>query len=107
MFIIQSENDAVTRIFELMRKNKLTAKQVAEAVGISANNFTEWKKGRSKPGIAALQKIAQYFCVTVEYLTGSESTENAIDIEIKAELNQLADNQKAEILNYIRYVKQK
>lgn len=65
------------------------------------------EKGRSKPGIAALQKIAQYFGVTVEYLTGSESTENAIDIEIKAELNQLADNQKAEILNYIRYVKQK
>lgn len=107
MFIIQSENDAVARIFELMKQRNLTAKQVAEAVGISANNFTEWRKGRSKPGIATLQKLAQYFNVPIEYLTGSENAENAIDLEIKAELNQLAEPQKAEILNYIRYVKQK
>ncbi|WP_407397731.1 helix-turn-helix domain-containing protein [Treponema sp.] len=96
----------VPRLFELMKSRKLTAKQVADAIGIPQSNFTEWKKGRSNPKYATLKALADYFNVPVDYLTGSESDENAIDLSIQAELQQLSDDKKADVLKYIKFVQQ-
>ena len=60
--------NTVEKIFSLMAMNKITAKQLAQETGISQSNFTEWKKGRSKPKINAIQAIANYFNVPVEQL---------------------------------------
>lgn len=95
------------RIFELMDKNKVTAKQLSIATGISQSNFTEWKKGRSNPKFEALVQISEYFNVPVEYLTGSNEDPNALDLEIKAKMQQLSDEQKQDVLKYIDFVKQK
>ncbi len=42
---------------------------VAKEIGLHKNNFTEWKKGRSKPSAEA-QQLADYFDVSVDYLLG-------------------------------------
>ena len=56
-------------IFEqLLLKFGVTAYQVAKATGISTATLTNWKKGRYTPKQDKLQKIADYFGVTVEYL---------------------------------------
>ena len=56
-------------IFEqLLLKFGATAYQVAKATGISTASLTNWKKGRYTPKQDKLQKIADYFGVTVEYL---------------------------------------
>lgn len=56
-------------IFEqLLLKFGATAYQVAKATGISTATLTNWKKGRYTPKQDKLQKIADYFGVTVEYL---------------------------------------
>mgnify|MGYP005788345785 CR=1 FL=1 len=60
----------VDRIFALLKKNHLNAKTVATAVGIPPSNFTEWKKGRSKPSSDSLRLLADYFGVSVDYLLG-------------------------------------
>lgn len=64
-------------IFEqLLQKYGVTAYKVAKATGISQTTFSNWKSGRSNPKIDAMQKIADYFGITLDYLmTGSESGE--------------------------------
>lgn len=95
------------RIFELMEKEHVTAKQLSTATGISQSNFTEWKKGRSNPKLEALIQISEFFNVPVEYLTGTELDENAMDLKIQAEAKQLSDSQKADVLKYIEFIKTK
>nr|DAN96903.1 MAG TPA: Repressor protein CI [Caudoviricetes sp.] len=49
---------------------------VVKETGITKSTFSDWKNGRSKPKNDKLQKIADYFGVTLDYLTtGKESSE--------------------------------
>lgn len=46
---------------------------VAKATGINQSTFTDWKTGRSVPKKEKLQKIADYFGVSLDYLmTGDD-----------------------------------
>lgn len=46
---------------------------VAKATGITKSTFSDWKSGRSNPKNEKLQKIADFFNVSVDYLmTGKE-----------------------------------
>jgi transcriptional regulator with XRE-family HTH domain len=47
---------------------------VAKATGITKSTFSDWKSGRSKPKGEKLRKIADYFGVSVEYLTNGEDS---------------------------------
>lgn len=52
---------------ELRDKNKMTDYQVAMKTGITKSTFTDWKTGRSKPGVEKLYALAQLFKVPIEY----------------------------------------
>nr|DAH65623.1 MAG TPA: Repressor protein CI [Caudoviricetes sp.] len=65
-----------TKFEELLQKNNKTAYRVAKDTGISSVTFTDWKKGRSKPKVDKLQKIADYFGVTIEYFLEEGAREN-------------------------------
>lgn len=49
--------------------------EVCAATGIAQSTFSDWKNGRSTPKIEKLQKIADYFGVTVDYLLTGEEKE--------------------------------
>lgn len=44
--------------------------------------FTSWKKGTYKPKLDKLQKIADYFGVSVEYLLTGHETEIIVDTKV-------------------------
>lgn len=47
---------------------------VVRETGITKSTFSDWKSGRSKPKNDKLQKIADFFGVTIDYLmTGNEA----------------------------------
>lgn len=52
---------------QLRDERKLTDYRVSEATGIGRSTFADWKSGRSKPKLEKLQKIAEYFGVSIEY----------------------------------------
>lgn len=61
---------------KLLNEHGVTAYKVGKETGIGASTFTDWKNGRSTPKQEKLQKIADYFGVTLDYLTtGNESAE--------------------------------
>jgi repressor LexA len=48
---------------------------VATATGIYPSTFSDWKSGRSNPGVEKLAKIAKFFGVPMEYFLENEDTE--------------------------------
>lgn len=59
------------KIFEeLLKINKTTVYRVAKDTGIAPSTLSDWKNGRSAPKTDKLKMIAEYFGVTLEYMTG-------------------------------------
>jgi len=98
------ENSSIPRLFEILEERKITAKQVSDATGISTGSLTYWRKGERKPKYDAIVSISKFLNVPVEYLTGREKDEDALDVKIQAEVKQLSDQQKSEVLKYIKFV---
>jgi transcriptional regulator with XRE-family HTH domain len=60
---------------QLCQRDNVTPYVVSKATKIPASTFTDWKNGRSTPKIEKLQKIADFFDVSVDYLlTGKEDS---------------------------------
>lgn len=59
------------RIKELAQKRKMTISEVEEALGMGTNSLYAWKK--KTPNGASLEKAADYFHVSVDYLLGRDS----------------------------------
>lgn len=59
---------------ELLKKHNVTAAQVAKETGISQSTLSEWKHGNYQPKADKMQKIANYFGVSVSYLIGETET---------------------------------
>lgn len=57
-------------LFDLLKEHKISATQMANDLGLSKNIVSEWKKGRLKPSVEAVAKIADYFGVSVDFLLG-------------------------------------
>ncbi len=61
----------------LLKERDVSAYQVAKATGIGQSTFSDWKNGRSTPKLDKLQKIADFFGVSVDYFSGSEKEKPA------------------------------
>lgn len=56
-------------VFEqLLQKNGVTPYKVAKEAGVTQTALSNWKSGRSTPTTKTLQRIADYFGVTIDYL---------------------------------------
>ena len=67
-------------IFEqLLQKRGITTYKVSKDTGIAQSVFSAWKSGKSVPKTDKLKILADYFGVSLEYLTGQY-----IDKEISA-----------------------
>ena len=60
------------RYCKLRDERGLKDATVARETGVNKSTFTDWKTGRSAPKKDKLQKIADYFGVSVEYLMTGE-----------------------------------
>ena len=60
---------------KLLQAHGATAADVATATGIYPSTFSDWKSGRSNPGVEKLAKIAKYFGVSMEYFLENEDAE--------------------------------
>lgn len=105
-------------IFEaLLAERGVTAYRVAKETGISTATMTDWKKGRSTPKADKLQKIADYFAVSVDYLLGKAEQKPALSAETGLNLDdftyafyqesrELTEENKQKLLEMARFFKQ-
>lgn len=60
-------------IFDKLRKERgVSVYRISKETGVSQATFSAWKAGEYTPKTDKMQKIAQYFNVSVDYLLGKE-----------------------------------
>ena len=57
------------RIAELRKEKGMTLKKLAEELNIRDNTLSQYETGKRSPQLGLLQEIANYFNVSIEYLT--------------------------------------
>ncbi len=60
---------------KLLQEHGITPYKVSKETGVSQSTLSDWKRGVSTPKQDKLQKIADYFGVTLEYLMTGEEKE--------------------------------
>lgn len=104
--------DAVNRIFDLLKQQKMDQKKFAEKIGVRPQAITEWKKGVTSSYTKRLPKIAEVLNTTVEYLlSGNEdakSLDTTLGVETPSEneliFRSLPPERQEEVLRYMRYL---
>jgi transcriptional regulator with XRE-family HTH domain len=63
-------NDFVSRLNELKTTTNKTNKDISESIGISVRGFQFYLSGTKEPTMSKLIALADYFNVSLDYLTG-------------------------------------
>lgn len=100
---------------ELRQRNNVTAKAVAEAVGILPDTYRSYETGRREPNLNTLVLIADYFHVTTDYLLGRAPQTDPIQLlmsqtvltpqELEEQFNSLPEDLQAIVLALIKAMK--
>lgn len=95
----------------LCNEHNIKPNPLAKELGISSGTLTGWKKG-SSPRDTAVQKIANYFNVSPEYLLGKSTQKektattddlSAIKQKILNNCANLSEKELDDVLDYIEY----
>ena len=57
-------------LLSLRKKAGLSQKDLAEKLGFSYHSYRRYESGETEPTLSALVRIADYFAVSLDYLTG-------------------------------------
>lgn len=56
---------------KMLRKKKgLTQQEIAELLGVKRNTYSDWENCKCKPNYEKLEKIADFFGVSLDWLFG-------------------------------------
>ena len=78
----------VERIFYLMEKNKITAKELSKIIDVKANSFSGWKSGVANPSVSAIIEIAKYFNVSCDWIMTGKNFEESEDVMLVSDPNE-------------------
>ena len=62
----------IERLLELMNERNVSIRQLSSDVGFGVNQIKYWKTHGTLPKADIVEKIAEYFGVSVDYLLGKE-----------------------------------
>ena len=60
------------RLKELRLQHGFSQEELAEKIGIKQNSYSDWEHGKCKPNYEKLEKIADFFGVSLDWLFGRE-----------------------------------
>ena len=64
------------RLKELREYKQLQQKQVAEQLNVSPSTYWYWEKGISEPDFESLNKLANFYNVSLDYLLRKDTSTN-------------------------------
>lgn len=104
----------VERLEALIKERKLTKSQFLNDLGFGKNQISQWKNG-TPPFKSTIDKIAQYFNVSIEYLTGEsdvrgtykQDEDEAIKVALFGGDKEVTPEMWQEVKDYIEFIKHK
>ena len=99
----------IPRLFELLKETNTPQKRLAEHIGASQGNISDWKSGKAVPASEKLCAIADFFGVSVDYLLGRTDEIKPAPIVITegdlfSRLSQLSESELDELENYLDFL---
>lgn len=121
----------ISEVLKYLRKtNNVTQQEIADFLDVGRSNYSMYESGKRVPPIDKLEKLAEFYKVSTDYLLGRTDdptpvrnlNEDMISENIDAELNEFLKNNpdlrvafmdfpswsgadKQELLNYLRVKK--
>ena len=102
--------------YDLCQQKRVSCKKAAEEIGLSNSITTKWKKTGATPGGDTLQRIANYFGVTTDYLLGKEKTPTVsgerdpiddVDLAFYGEFKELSEDDKETVRDMVRIMRER
>lgn len=96
----------------LCHNSGMSVSGMAQNIGISKSALSELKSGRSKALSAkSMQKIADYFNVSVDYLLGNEEKQpdvlDQVDLAFYGEYKELDEQEKDVVREMVRQLRRR
>lgn len=82
------------RLKSLRLQAKLTQTEVADKVGVSQPQYARWEAGKRKPSTETLEKFANFFGVTMDYLAGNDEELDNVELLFRMNSNGLTEEEK-------------
>lgn len=79
------------RFNELLKSRGINAVTLAKEIGVPKSIVYEWRSGARDPSLENMLRVADYFGVSLEYLTGREDQETDIEKELLVLLRAARD----------------
>ncbi len=70
------------KLKELRKRDHISQQQLAAFLGVAQSTIAMWEKGKNNPEYSSLVKIAEFFSVGSDYLTGHQSIKTAYRIPV-------------------------
>lgn len=74
------------RLKQLVKEKKMEQQEVASELGMKSPTFNGYVSNKREPSIEKLKQLANYFGVSVDYLTGCTDVRNPYLIHLSDEL---------------------
>lgn len=71
------KNIFAPRLKGLLQEHKLSMRELAGRIGVSAMSISDWANGKVQPTAENIYLIAEYFGVTSDYLLGLENEDGS------------------------------
>ena len=105
---------------ELRKKHRLTQTELASFIGITQNTYSYWENDKVKIDNISLNKLADYFNVSVDYILGrnnilkepvKQTTDSSLNLsenqnQLLQLLQQLSPDEMAKVIDYAALIKQ-
>lgn len=108
------------KLKELREKKGLSQYKFADLMGFAQSTIGSWESGAREPNFETMQKIADYFNVSVDYLLGRTDTPNenkksdeepdvlmTEQFATFGDAREYSEDEKDEIRNFINFIKAK
>lgn len=93
------------RLKELRNSKNLSQKEMSKIFGITQSGYSRWESGIVKIDNLSLQKIADYFNVTIDYILYNETKKipnSSTTSELEEIFNSLSDIEKNKVKGYMQ-----
>ncbi len=87
------------KIRELRIENNLTQDKAAKVFNVSPRAVTLWESGKRTPDIFTLQKISEFYNVSIDWLAGNSDDRQIIDIDIEDRYIDFAEQAQRDNIN--------
>lgn len=108
----------IDKLLFLLRTNNVTKKKLAADLQIGINSFKYWEKTGIVPNMDTVNRIAEYFGVSVSFLLGLDDapatspptplhgdvTFTPKEAELMRRMQELDDEQAAKLIEYMEFL---